>query len=742
VAIRLRHATTIQRLAALAGRRVMILHTPPEVADAGLSGLDVDCAVTGLDRHWPLRLPDGWRLCQLLHYDLKGWYWVLERDGEVVCLDTVDDPTGLGRDGFPTARFHPGQDLTAPAEVQAAYLTAKRVRKGDLRDAEWARIGRLAGRDPGGYRAALAAVVGDRLSGLLAGPALAGRPPDPALGRRARRRQLLRRYRTPARALAGLAVGLRRELERVARPTGLVVVVAGPDGTGKSTLARALPERCTAMFRRAARIHWRPGLLPRPGAVVGREPGDPSTPHARPPYGRVPSLALLGYYWLDFLVGGWARVTPKRLRSGLVVMERGWWDLAVDPRRYRLQVPPRLVRRLGALLPRPDLTLVLESSPDRLRERKAELPAGELERQSAAWREVLPSRVRRRRLDASRPTERVLADATEEVLELLEARTVARLDGGWASLPSRGSPRWQVPRRPRRTAAAALAVYQPMKPTSRVGWEAARLLAIGGGLALLPRGEAPPRVVRQALAPYLPPGATLAVARVIHPGRERYVALVLDRDGGCQALAKVGVDQEAADELAREAAAVETFGPLLPAPVSAPKVLAAGSGVLLLEAASWRPRWSPWRLEPEVAAALGAFYRAGASGPGLQPGPAHGDFAPWNLLRTADGWVLIDWEDTAADQEPFADLCHYLVQGHAMLGRPSRQAVVDGFRDRRGWVGRAVEAYADGAGLPAAEAPAALTRYLGTVESRLRPMGTGERDRWPRRRRLLEQLER
>jgi hypothetical protein len=99
---------------------------------------------------------------------------------------------------------------------------------------------------------------------------------------------------------------------------------------------------------------------------------------------------------------------------------------------------------------------------------------------------------------------------------------------------------------------------------------------------------------------------------------------------------------------------------------------------------------------------MGAFYRAGTRGPGLQPGPAHGDFAPWSLLRTADGWVLIDWEDAAAAEAPFLDLCHYLVQGHAMLGRPSRQAVLDGFRDQRGWVGLAVAAYADGAGLPVA----------------------------------------
>jgi hypothetical protein len=414
----------------------------------------------------------------------------------------------------------------------------------------------------------------------------------------------------------------------------------------------------------------------------------------------------------------------------------------VDPRRYRLQVPPGLVRRLGALLPRPDLTLVLESSPGRLRERKAELPEAELERQSAAWRQVLPPAVRRRRLDAALPFERVLEEASEEVLELLEARTLARLGAGWAGLPGRGSPRWLVPRGPRRTAGASLAIYQPMKPQSRVGWEAARLLAAAGGLRLLPRGDAPPRAVRAALAPHLPPGVTLALARVIHPHRQRWVALVLDRDGACLALAKVGADQTAADELAHEAAAIESLGPLLPGPLSAPKVLASEPGLLLLEAATWRPRWSPWRLEPEIARAMGAFYRAGARAPGLVPGPAHGDFAPWNLLRTADGWVLIDWEDAAAQEAPFLDLCHYLVQGHAMLGRPSRRAVVEGFRAGAGWVGRAVAAYAAGADLPAAEASAALRRYLGTVEDRLRPMGVGERDREPRRRRLLDELER
>jgi hypothetical protein len=721
---------------------VLVLHTPPtEEADRGLSGLDVDCAVVGLDPRWPLRLPDGWRLCQCLHYDLKGWYWVLERAGEVVCLDIIDDPQGLGRDGFPTARFATGQEPTAPPEVQAAYLTAKRVRKGLLGEDEWSRIGKLASADPERYQAALEAVVGPRIASLLAGPALEGRPPDPATRGQARRLQWLRRYRTPARAFSGLAIGARRELERVLRPTGLLVLVVGPDGSGKSALADALPDRLGGMFRRQTRVHWRPGLLPRPGAVMGREMADPTRPHARPAHGRAASLALLGYYWADFLVGGWLQLMPFRARTGLVVMERGWWDMAVDPHRYRLQVPGRLVRTLGALLPAPDLTLVLESPPAVLRGRKAELPTAELERQAAAWRQALPGRLHRLRLDVSRPLEAVVGEAREEVVRLLEARAVARLGAGWAGLPSRSSPRWLVPRGPRRAAAAALAIYQPMTSRARTGWQAARLLGSLGGLRLLPRGAAPPREVREALAPYLPPGGTLAMARVIHAHRGRYVALLLDRGGSVQALAKVGTDPVAAADLRREAEAIGTFGGRLPPPVSAPRVLASEGAVLLLEAVDWRPRRRPWLLDAEVAHALGVFARTGAGDGDAPTRPAHGDFAPWNLLRTADGWVLIDWEDASAAHPRCFDLCHYVVQSHAMLGRPSMEAIVDGFRGGGGWVGQAVAAYADGAGLPVGEAEQALKSYLGTIETRLRPMGVGERDGWPRRRRLLEQLE-
>jgi hypothetical protein len=726
-------------LTSLLGDQVILLQPPlSDGSEPALSGRDVDYAVLGLDPLWPLRLGYRWRLCQCLHYDLKGWYWVIEGQGRVISFDTIDDPMGLGRDGFPTSLLA-GARVIAPDEVRAAYLAAKRLRKDMLASPDWALIGRLARANPGGFMDALAAVVGQRAAQAILESSLQGRSPGPAAWRRARRRQRLRRVRTPIRAAAALTVGIRRHLGRTARPTGLFVLVVGPDGSGKSTLARSLPELCDGTFRRALRYHWRPQFLPQPGRLLGTGISDPTQPHGRPSHGRVASLVLLSYYWLDVALGGWFRVWPFRMRTGLFVNERGWWDMAVDPRRYRLAVPPWLIRALGALLPHPDIALILDSSPKVLLGRKSETSEEELDRQLWAWRNGLPHGIHSVHLDASRPLDEVKQKARDAVLDLLESRATARLGSGWSCLPRRQSGRWLLPRGPRSTARAGLAVYQPVTTKGLLGWQAARLLASCGGFRLLPRGEGPPGEVRKALGAHIPRRGTLAVARTTHP--RRYVALLLDGAGTCRGVAKVATDPEGARALDREVAALTHVGALLNRPVSSPAVLAHEPGLLILEPVPWRPRLRPWRLDEDVAYVLGTLFGAGARGEAGALGPAHGDCAPWNLLRTEGSWVLIDWEDASFTEPAFFDLFHYIVQAHAILERPSWRAVLDGVRHGRGWVGRAVHAYADGAGLAVADAPRRLASYLRDVEARLLPLVPGEQDGTPARERLLRRLE-
>jgi len=95
-------------------------------------------------------------------------------------------------------------------------------------------------------------------------------------------------------------------------PRGLVVLVAGPDGAGKSSVARRIVDELAGEVTRVVHTHWRPGLLPHPRALVGgRGSTDGTRPHERPPHGAVLSLGLLGYYWLDFfLAGGCASGRP------------------------------------------------------------------------------------------------------------------------------------------------------------------------------------------------------------------------------------------------------------------------------------------------------------------------------------------------------------------------------------------------------------------------------------------------
>jgi thymidylate kinase len=204
--------------------------------------------------------------------------------------------------------------------------------------------------------------------------------------------------------------------DRGKRREGRFILLVGPDGSGKSTLAGRLVEELKSRFEGTRRLHWRPRLLPQAGAFLGRSVGDTSTPHAKEPHGRILSTLVLLYYWVDFFLGGWLKTWVLKRRGELIVMERGWQDIAVDARRYRLQISPRLIFAMASLLPVPDLILVLEAPTEVLLDRKQEISAFELERQAAAWRRVpFPRRSKVVYLDASLGTEQVVRSSAQYI---------------------------------------------------------------------------------------------------------------------------------------------------------------------------------------------------------------------------------------------------------------------------------------------------------------------------------------
>lgn len=292
----------------------------------------------------------------------------------------------------------------------------------------------------------------------------------------------------------------------------------------------------------------------------------------------------------------------------------------------------------------------------------------------------------------------------------------------WVTLPSARSPRWFLPREPPAHARAGLSVYYPVTFRSRIGWEAARTLA-GRGAFRLRRGSGLlPKEVWEATWALIPTGGGLAVARANHPGR--FFALIFGADGRPTMFIKVARDTFGARALAREREGLDGFGAQISPPLMAPKLMSHSEGVLVFESLDWLTRASPWRLPEEVAFALGVFFHTTASKTSGASGAAHGDFAPWNLLRTESGWGLVDWESFHTGAPPYFDLFHYLVQSNSELRRPLKQTILDGLKGK-GWVAGAIGAYAAGAELNVRDSPHFLREYLRASAARLEPEAAG-----------------
>ena len=276
----------------------------------------------------------------------------------------------------------------------------------------------------------------------------------------------------------------------------------------------------------------------------------------------------------------------------------------------------------------------------------------------------------------------------------------------WAALPPGRRARWLIPRRPA-AARAGLAVYQPMTPWGRAGWESARLIARVGAFYLVPTQGA--SELTRAVQPYIASGGSVAVS-FAHGGR-RGVALVLDAMDRPTHAVKVALDEDGRQRLAREADRLDRLGRLLQPPLAAPRVIESGDGVLALEPVAWLPRSRPWFLPEQLARGIGRFHAAVEGEGGVAARAGHGDFAPWNVMATRQGWTLLDWEEARLASAPYDDPFHYLVQAHALLGRPRAAQILEGLQ-RRGWVGRAIGAYAAAARLPGVEPRDALVDYL------------------------------
>ena len=412
-----------------------VLHgwqTPPKHPP---SDLDIAIAPKDLEKlEGILAAAPNMNVTQLFQHEAACYYFVLaNRQAGDLCFSALDVAVDyrLGgriyfraRDLLQHSRRVNGLSVAAP-HVEFAYLLVKKISKGTLPEHQKTRVQKLyevLGDDAHIIvRRLLGARWGNQVKAWLAlsdWPALESRLSSL---KRALRFEAIKR--DPSNPFRYWVSEIRRRWRRWRRPTGLFVALLGPDGAGKSTLIEHLETSLCrgGAFRRASVFHLRARLQQR-GA-----PHDRGTdPHRDAPYPAWLSLLKVSYYTLAYLAGYVLVVRPRLVRSTLVLFDRYYDDLLVDPRRYRYGAGMEFVRLARHLVHRPDLCFVLDVAEEQLNNRKQELSREELRRQRKAYLRLAMGSPNAVVLDGALPAAEVARIANDAVVDYLHERYVNR----------------------------------------------------------------------------------------------------------------------------------------------------------------------------------------------------------------------------------------------------------------------------------------------------------------------------
>jgi thymidylate kinase len=111
-------------------------------------------------------------------------------------------------------------------------------------------------------------------------------------------------------------------------------------------------------------------------------------------------------------------------KSALLICDRYYHDLLIDPARYRYGGPEWAARGVARLMPQPDLWVLLDAPAEVLQARKREVSFEETCRQRDAYLSFIRDQRDCAVVDAAQPLDRVIAD-----VEAAITRNLNRSDG-------------------------------------------------------------------------------------------------------------------------------------------------------------------------------------------------------------------------------------------------------------------------------------------------------------------------
>lgn len=191
------------------------------------------------------------------------------------------------------------------------------------------------------------------------------------------------------------------------------VVVSGPDGSGKSTLIDEIARQLDGDAIPWRRVYVRPKRLDRLLRPEAASEGAPVDPHSDACQ-LSPVTACAKALWMALDAGTlWFDRRRAKREGGVLLIERGVEDLAIDPIRYGLdRVPRRFLRGVAQLFSVADRVVLCVCPPDVAFARKGETDVAAMEAQYRNWatmRQLPRFQARIYEVNTERPVDAVVA---------------------------------------------------------------------------------------------------------------------------------------------------------------------------------------------------------------------------------------------------------------------------------------------------------------------------------------------
>jgi thymidylate kinase len=164
----------------------------------------------------------------------------------------------------------------------------------------------------------------------------------------------------------------------------MIIVFIGPDGSGKTRIIKEISKKIPVYIAsKAVVFHWRPNVL------FSKESTGPVTnPHQKSERSYFFSFLKLIILFFDWKIGFGKKIAPLLAKNNLVIFDRYYMDLLVDPKRYRYKFPIKITEKFLKLFPNPDLVFFIKVIPKTAFERKGELNIIELEKQNYKYEKL------------------------------------------------------------------------------------------------------------------------------------------------------------------------------------------------------------------------------------------------------------------------------------------------------------------------------------------------------------------